>query len=264
MHPILVKLGPITIHTYGFLLALGVLAAIGLSSWLSKKENQDTKVIFDFIFYTLLVGLVGAKLFLFVTDFSYYTRSFSNFKSLLFSGGTFFGGLIFGGFFAAWFLKKHRMNFRIIGDIVGPSVALAHFFGRLGCFFAGCCWGRTAEGCSIAVEFNNPHTTTGVPSHVPLYPTQLIESGLNLLNFLFLIFFYKKKKIHGQVFVLYIFNYSIIRFFVEFFRGDSDRGYIFGGMDHPFTSLSVPQLISIIGIILAIVLYRRFKKKADQ
>jgi phosphatidylglycerol:prolipoprotein diacylglycerol transferase len=260
MHPILVKIGPITIHTYGFMLAIGVLCAIVLSTWLAKKEKLETKVVFDFIFYTLLIGLVGAKLFLLVSDFGYYTRSFSNFKSLLFSGGTFFGGLIFGVLFAAWFLRKHKMNFKVVADIIAPGVALAHFFGRMGCFFAGCCWGREAQGCPIAIEFTHPHTTTGVPHHLPLYPTQLMEAGLNLLNFLVLIISYKKKKFHGQIFTLYIFNYSLIRFFVEFFRGDEDRGYIFGGMEHPFTSLSVPQLISIFGMIAAVVLYKIFKK----
>jgi phosphatidylglycerol:prolipoprotein diacylglycerol transferase len=239
MHPILVKIGPVTIHTYGFMLAIGVLCAIGLSTWLAKKEKLETKIVFDFIFYTLLIGLVGAKLFLLVTDFGFYTRSFSNFKSLLFSGGTFFGGLIFGVLFAAWFLRKHKMNFKVVADS---------------------CWGREAQGCPIAVEFTSPHTTTGVPHSLPLYPTQLMEAGLNLLNFLVLIISYKKKKFQGQIFTLYIFNYSLIRFFVEFFRGDEDRGYIFGGMEQPFTSLSVPQLISIIGMIAAVVLYRIFKK----
>lgn len=264
MHPILVKIGPIIIHTYGMMLAIGVLCAIGLSTGLAKKEKLDTKIVFDFIFYTLLLGLMGAKLFMFVSDFGYYTHSFDNFKSLLFSGGTFYGGLIVGVLFAVWFLRKHKMNFRVLGDIIGPSIALAHFFGRLGCFFAGCCWGREALGCPIAVVFTNPDTTTGVPHHLPLYPTQLMEAGLNLVNFLVLFIAYKKKKFHGQIFVLYIFNYSLIRFFVEFFRGDTDRGYIFGGMETPFTSLSVPQLISIIGIIAAVVLYRIFKKAADK
>lgn len=264
MHPVLVKIGPVTIHTYGFMLAIGVLCAIGLSTWLAKKEKLETKIIFDFIFYTLLIGLVGAKLFLFVTDFGYYTRSFNNFKSLLFSGGTFYGGLIIGVLFAAWFLRKYKMNFKVVADIIVPGIALAHFFGRMGCFFAGCCWGRVAQGCPIAIEFTHPQTTTGVPHHVPLYPTQLMEAGLNLLNFLVLIISYKKKKFHGQIFTLYIFNYSLIRFFVEFFRGDTDRGYIFGGMEHPFTSLSVPQLISIFGMIAAVVLYRIFKRAADE
>ncbi|UCH96580.1 MAG: prolipoprotein diacylglyceryl transferase [Candidatus Aminicenantes bacterium] len=264
MHPILVKIGPITIHTYGFMLAVGVLCAIGLSTWLAKREHLDTKRIVDFIFYTLLIGLVGAKLFLLVTDFSYYTRSFSNFKSLIFSGGTFYGGLIIGVFFAAWYLRKHKISFKVMADIVVPSIALAQFFGRLGCFSAGCCWGRQAQGCPIAVVFTSSDTTTGVPLHAPLYPTQLMEAGLNLLNFIILIISYKKKKFQGQIFAMYIFNYSLIRFFVEFFRGDDDRGYIFGGMAHPFTSLSVPQLISIIGIIAAIILYIRFKKTATK
>jgi phosphatidylglycerol:prolipoprotein diacylglycerol transferase len=265
MHPILVKIGPITIHTYGFMLAIGVLCAIGLSTWLAKKEKLETKIVFDFIFYTLLVGLVGAKVLLFATNYGDYTPlSFNNIKSLLLSGGTFFGGFIFGVLFAAWFLRKHKMDFRVLGDIIVPSIALAHFFGRMGCFFAGCCWGREARGCPLAVEFTNPDTTTGVPHHLPLYPTQLMEAGLNLINFLVLIISFKKKKFPGQVFTLYIFNYSLIRFFLEFFRGDEDRGYIFGSMEQPFTSLSLPQLICIIGIIAAVVLYKIFKKAADK
>jgi phosphatidylglycerol:prolipoprotein diacylglycerol transferase len=245
------------------MLAVGVLCAIGFSTWLAKKEKLETKVVFDFIFYTLLIGLVGAKLFLFVTEIGRYTSSFSNFKSLLFSGGTFFGGLIFGVFFAAWFLRKHKMNFKVVGDIVAPSVALAHFFGRMGCFFAGCCWGRIAgKSCPIAIKFTNNQSSMSDTGFLEkfLYPTQLMEAGLNLLNFVVLFISYKKKKFHGQIFTLYIFNYSLIRFFVEYFRGDDDRGYIIGGMEHPFTSLSVPQLICIIGIITAVVLYKIFKR----
>jgi phosphatidylglycerol:prolipoprotein diacylglycerol transferase len=261
MHPILVKIGPVTIHTYGFLLAVGVLSAIGLCLALAKKQGLDTKVLADFIFYTILVGLLGAKLFLLVTEFGYYSSHPSQIKSLITSAGTFYGGLICGGLFAAWYIRKHKMNFMVLGDIIGPAIALAHFFGRMGCFMAGCCWGREAHNCAVAVEFTSKDTSTGVPLGMPLYPTQLVESILNLLNFIILMILYKRKKFNGQVFSIYIFNYSIIRFLVEFFRGDDDRGYVFGGMDHPFTSLSVPQLISIIGIITAIILYRIFKKK---
>jgi phosphatidylglycerol:prolipoprotein diacylglycerol transferase len=261
MHPILVKIGPITIHTYGFLLAVGVLSAIGLCLVLAKKQGLDTKVLADFIFYTILVGLVGAKLFLLVTEFKYYSSHPGQIKDLITSAGTFYGGLICGGLFAAWYIRKHKMNFMVLGDIMGPAIALAHFFGRMGCFMAGCCWGREAHHCAVAVEFTSKETSTGVPLGTPLYPTQLVESILNLINFIILMILYRGKKFSGQVFSIYIFNYSIIRFFVEFFRGDDDRGYVFGGMDHPFTSLSVPQLISIIGIITAIILYRVFKKK---
>jgi phosphatidylglycerol---prolipoprotein diacylglyceryl transferase len=265
MHPILIKIGPVTIHTYGFLLAVGVILAIVLIIKLAKKTILDTQVLFDFIFYTMLVGLVGAKLWLFVTEIDYYKQDFPDRAfSLLTSAGTFYGGLIFGLFFVIWFVRKHKLDFKIVGDTLGPGVALAHFFGRMGCFFAGCCWGREALNCPIAVEFTSHETTTGVPHNIPLYPVQLIEAGLNLLNFIILFIIYKKKKFDGQVFVFYMFNYSIIRYCVEFFRGDDDRGYVFGNMDHPFTSLSVPQLVSLIGIITAIGLYIKFRKSAKR
>ncbi len=265
MHPILIKLGPVVIHTYGFLLALGVLSAILLSLKLGKKENLDIQVLADFSFYTILVGLLGAKLFLLVTEWKYYSEAPKRILSLITSAGTFYGGLICGAIFVIWYVHKHKLNIRVIGDVMLPAVALAHFFGRMGCFMAGCCWGRNADGCPVAVEFPKAgYDSTGVPYNEPLYPTQLAESILNLLNFILLMILFNKKKFQGQVMAVYVFNYSLIRFCIEFFRGDDDRGYLFGGIDHPFTSLSVPQLISIAGIILAIVLYFRFKKNSKQ
>jgi phosphatidylglycerol:prolipoprotein diacylglycerol transferase len=103
-----------------------------------------------------------------------------------------------------------------------------------------------------------------VPLFIPLYPTQLFEAALNLGNFLFLMALYKKRKFKGQVIAVYIMNYSVIRFIVEYFRGDPDRGYIFGGMDHPWSSLSSPQLISIVGFITALFLLKGFKKKGER
>lgn len=272
MHPILIKLGKwplvgeVNIHTYGFLLAIGVLSAIALAMYHSKKEGLDTRVIADFVFYAILVGLVGAKLWLFITEIGYYLREPSRIPSLLTSAGTFFGGLIFGTLFVVWYVRKHGLDIRRIGDALIPSVALAHFFGRMGCFFAGCCWGREAHGCPIAVTFNNPEATTGIKDFlgVPLYPTQLAEAILNLINFFILFIVFKKRKFKGQVLALYIFNYSLIRLFVEYFRGDDDRGYVIGNMHEPFTSLSIPQVVSIAGIIIAIILWSVFKRKAEE
>jgi phosphatidylglycerol:prolipoprotein diacylglycerol transferase len=261
MHPILIKLGPVTIHTYGFLLAVGVLLSILLCIKLGKKEGISSQVVADFIFYTIIIGLVGAKLFLFVTEIKHYLTYPREIPSLITSAGTFYGGLIFGAIFVVWYVRKHKLDIRIIGDILTPAVALAHFFGRMGCFMAGCCWGRSAEGCAVAVQFTSNETTTGVPPHVPLYPTQLAESILNLLNFIFLFFLFKRKSFKGQVLAVYVINYSIIRFFVEYFRGDLDRGYLMGSVNQPFSSISIPQLISLIGICLGIILYVVFRKK---
>ena len=268
MLPVLVKLGPITIHTYGFLFATGVMLAILLTLHLSKKRGLDTKVVADFLFITILIGLFGAKLFLFVTEIKHYMKFPGEIKYLLTSGGTFYGGLIFGAVFAIWYIRKHKLNYRILGDIAAPSIAMAHFFGRLGCFAAGCCHGRPSADSLFGVTYTSSyaHQHTGVPLNVSVYPTQLVEAILNLLNFvlLFTLYKFKKNRFEGQIFIIYIFNYSIIRFFVEFFRGDHDRGYIFGGLDHPFSSLSAPQLISIIGIVISIILYVVFKRKGEQ
>jgi len=261
MHPILIKLGPLTIHTYGFLLALGVLCGILLTLKLGKLEDLDSRVLSDFMFYTILIGLVGAKVFLFITEIKFYLHKPSEIPKLITSAGTFYGGLIFGAAFVVWYVRKHNLSMPKVGDIMAPAVALAHFFGRMACFTAGCCWGREAHGCPIAVTFPNSGAETGVPQGIPLYPTQMMESLLNLLNFIVLIVLFKKKKFQGQILAIYVFNYSLIRLGVEFFRGDDDRGYVFGGIEHPFSSLSVPQLISIIGIILAITIYFIFKKK---
>jgi len=264
MLPILIKIGPITIHTYGFLFAIGVLLGIILSTYLAKKEGINKDDFSNLLFYTLLIALLGAKLLLVITNLSFYLKRPSELKFLLTSGGTFYGGLIGGILFAIFYIKKKKLDYRVIGDITGPSIALGHFFGRLGCFSAGCCYGRFAGESPLAVKFPNLHQQTGVPTNTPIYPTQLMEAILNLLNFIILFFIYKKRKFKGQIFLMYIFNYSIIRFIVEYFRGDPDRGYIFGNYTHPFSSLSVPQFISIIGIISVSIFYPIFKRKGEK
>jgi len=266
MHPILIQIGPLTIASYGFLFALGALLAILLAFSKARKENIDLKVFTDFIFYVMILSLLGAKLLLLLTNLGYYLKYPAEIKYLLTSGGTFFGGLIAGAVFAVWFMRRHKLSYRVLGDIAGPSLALGHFFGRLGCFAAGCCWGREAGHFSLAVTFSSAKANdlTGVPLHTALYPTQLFEALLNFVNFIILYFAYRKRTFKGQVFALYILNYSMIRFAGEYFRGDPDRGYIFGGMEHPLASLSVPQLICIFGFILALVLRMVFKKLGEK
>lgn len=266
MHPILIRLGPLTIASYGFLFAFGVLLGVLLCFRLAKKEGLDLALFTDFVFWVMLLSLLGSKLWLLVTNLGYYLKYPGELKYLLTSGGAFYGGLIFGAVFAAWFIRRHQLSFRQLGDIVAPALGLGHFFGRLGCFAAGCCWGREATHCAVAVTFTDlkANAITGVPLYLPLYPVQIFEALLNLANFLVLLAWYKKRKFKGQVIAMYMLNYSVIRFAVEYFRGDPDRGYVIGGMDHPWTSLSLPQLVSIIGVITALLLLRGFKKKGER
>ena len=266
MHPILIHAGPLTVASYGFLFAFGTLLGILLCFRLAKKEKLDLAVFADFVFYVMILSLLGAKLWLLVTNLGYYLKYPGEIKYLLTSGGTFFGGLIAGAVFAVWFIRRHRLSWRQLGDIAAPSLALAHFFGRLGCFSAGCCWGREAARFPLAVTFTSlkANSLTGVPLYVPLYPTQLMEAALNLLNFLFLFMLYRKRRFKGQVIAMYILNYSVIRFAVEYFRGDPDRGYVIGGVERPFASLSLPQLVCIVGVATALLLLRGFKKKGEK
>ncbi len=266
MHPILIQAGPLTIASYGFLFALGVLLAVLLCLRLAKKEGLDLAVFADFIFFVMLLSLLGAKLWLLVSNLGYYMKYPGEIKYLLTSGGSFYGGLIFGAVFAIWFIRRHHLSYRQLGDIASPALALGHFFGRLGCFAAGCCWGREAVHFPLAVTFTDlkAQALTGVPLYIPLYPTQLLEAMLNLGNFIFLIALYRKRKFSGQVIAMYMMTYAVIRFVVEYFRGDLDRGYVFGSIDRPWTSLSVPQLVSVIGVVIALLLLRGFKRKGEQ
>ncbi len=262
MHPVLVKLGPLTVHTYGFLMALGV----GLGLWFiyrqAKKAGLDAERIMDAAFYTVLVSLAGAKLALLASNFSYYMSYPRELLSLARSGGVFQGGLLFGVVFALWFFRRKKIPTWPTADIVVPALALGHGFGRIGCFFAGCCYGRACE-LPWAVTFHDEyaHDLTGIPIGTALHPVQLYEALLNFLNFAVLYFALKRKTFPGQVFGLYIINYSVIRFFTEYFRGDhSDKAFLLQGSS-PLLSLTMPQGFCILGGIAGITLLSILKKR---
>jgi phosphatidylglycerol---prolipoprotein diacylglyceryl transferase len=262
MFPILVKIGPLTIHTYGFMMAVGV--AIGL--WFiyvqAKKAGLDANRIMDAAFYTIIVSLIGAKLMLFVSNISYYVSYPRELFALARSGGVFQGGLTFGVVYALWYFHRKKIPTWQTADLIAPALALGHGFGRIGCFSAGCCYGSE---CTLpwAVVFNNEYASelTGVHLHTPLHPVQLYEAVLNFLNFGILYFILKKKKFDGQVFAFYIINYSVIRFLTEYFRGDHSEKIFFIRGATPLSSLSYPQLFCLLGLIgggvLAVVLKRR-------
>jgi phosphatidylglycerol:prolipoprotein diacylglycerol transferase len=262
MHPILLKLGPLTIHTYGFMLALGVALGLWFIYVQGKKHNMDSARLLDMAFYTIIISLIGAKFILFIGHFSYYWRNPGELFSLARSGGVFQGGLAFGILFALWYSRRHKINLWKTADIIGPALALGHGFGRIGCFSAGCCWGRACE-LAWGVEFHNEyaHGITGIPLHTTLHPTQLYESALNFLNFLVLFFILKRKKFDGQVFLFYIVNYSIIRYFTEFYRGDhAAKTYILQNPS-PYLSISLPQLFAICGFVIGIIFLLILRKK---
>lgn len=163
-----------------------------------------------------------------------------------------YGGII-GGILAAWiYCKVAKLKFMKYFDLVMPSVALAQGFGRIGCFLAGCCYGKETES-AFHIIF---HDSAYAPNNVPLIPTQLISSGLDFLNCIFLMWFAGKKKGDGQVAGLYLVCYSVGRFVLEFFRGDLERGSV--------GSLSTSQFIAIFTAVAGVVLFFWFGKRKTE
>ena len=262
MFPILIRLGPVTIHTYGFMMALGVASGLLFLYLQSKRQGLDAVKLVDAGFYTILVSLVGAKLILFVGNVSYYLEYPAELLSLARSGGVFQGGLVFGVIFAVWYFRRRQIRFWKAADIIGPALALGHGFGRIGCFMAGCCYGRVCDSpWGVYFESQYAHDLTGIPLGRALHPVQLYEGALNFVNFLVLFLLLRKKKFDGQVFSSYIIFYSVIRYVTEFYRGDHpDRAFLLQSSS-PYLSLTYPQFFCILGILCGGLLYFFLKRK---
>jgi phosphatidylglycerol:prolipoprotein diacylglycerol transferase len=262
MYPILVKIGPLTIHTYGFLMAVGVACGLWFIYVQAKKSGLDAVRIMDAAFYTIIISLIGAKLVLFLSNVGYYVSYPRELFSLARSGGVFQGGLLFGTVFALWYFHRKKIPTWKTADLIAPALALGHGFGRIGCFSAGCCYG---SGCSLpwAAVFKNPYAAqlTGVHLNEPIHPVQLYEAILNFINFGVLFLILKKKRFDGQVFSFYILNYSVIRFFTEYFRGDHGDNIYFIRGDSALSSLSYPQLFCVLGLVAGAVLLVVLKRR---
>ncbi len=251
MLPELFKIGPIIITPYGILVTIGFISAILLARYNAiKREKLDGNLIFDFGVGLALSALIGAKILLIFTE-PYFYKNPSNIFSMDFlrSGGVFYGGFLGAIFYAIYYLRKHKLPSYKVADCFGSAIPLGHMFGRFGCFSAGCCHGKYCPINFLSVKFTNPHCHVE-PSllGVPIYPTQLMEAFGNFLIFLFLFNLHKKKKFDGQIIFLYIIFYGILRFFIEFLRGD-ERGWVI--KDY----ISTSQFIALILVPIAIYLY---------
>lgn len=221
MHPVLFTIGSFTVYSYGLLVAVGFFA--GMKYMVSRSSDVPIKKqqLYDFLFYLILFGIAGARLLYVFTNLDFFvTHPFDIIK--IWEGGlVFYGGFLAVLLFSFFYCKNKKIDIRKLADIASPALALGHTFGRIGCFFAGCCYGRE---CDFFLSVNHRH------------PTQLYESLGNLAIFFILHNINKKEHRKGAVFIFYLCMYSVLRFFVEFFRGD-DRGLFIVGF-------SIAQIIS--------------------
>jgi phosphatidylglycerol---prolipoprotein diacylglyceryl transferase len=249
MYPRLLELGPLTVYTYGVLLAAAYLFGLKLAMVRAKSRNLDQTRILDLGIYIIISALVGAKLLLLVTDFRTFTDNPRELLSLARSGGVFYGGLILAVSVALWYIRRIGLPLWTTCDVFAPGIALGHVVGRLGCLFAGCCYGKPTS-VPWAITFTDPFAATnvGTPLNVPLHPTQVYEAGAEALILLVLLGTESRGRPYpGRTFWLYILLYSISRYVIEIYRGDP-RGAIGVFSTSQFISLLLAPLA--IGMLL--------------
>lgn len=252
MHPVLIRFGPFTVHTYGFLIAIGFLVALWLAILQAKKEGIHPARIMDLGFYILLAAIIGSRLFFILINAGQYINQPLDVFKIWEGGLVFYGGVLLAVPVAVWYMKRNGMDLWNTADIFAPSIAIGHVFGRLGCLAAGCCHGRAAEGLPWGIIFTDPECLA--PTNVLLHPTQLYESAGEFIIFITLVLLRTNKSFTGQLFMMYLILYAVLRFIVEFFRGDAGRGFIMEG-------LSISQGISILLFIAAIVGFFMLRKR---
>ena len=247
MYPELFSIGPVTVYSYGVLLAISYLLGLWLAMRRAKQWGLDPNRVLDLGIYIIIAALVGAKLLLLIVDFDQFSRSTADLLSLARSGGVFYGGLILAIVVAFWYVGRHRMPLWTTCDVFAPGIALGHVTGRLGCLAAGCCYGRPTDQ-PWAITFTNPlaAANVGTPLGIPLHPTQIYEAGAELLILVLLLATERRGRVFaGRTFWMYLLLYAISRFVIEFYRGDQ-RGEILG--------LSTSQFISVVLAPLSLVM----------
>ena len=221
MYNDLFSIGPFTIHGYGLMIGLGFAAACMTGDFRARKKGLDPDLTFNLAVVTIVLGFCCAKVLYLLTVLPELLADPSRFRDLS-SGFVVFGGILGGGFFSWLLCRYKKASFLAYADLCMPSIALAQAFGRIGCFLAGCCYGKVTDG-PFAVTFSHSYIA---PNGVPLLPTQLISGALNVIHILILLAVARRQKREGEVFAAYMIFYSFGRFAVEFLRGDLDRGFV--------------------------------------
>ena len=211
----------LSLPTYGLLLAIAFLAALAVAVRGARREGIATTAITDLWIISLLAGVIGAKLLLYLLDWRYYFDNPAAILASLRSAGVWYGGLLVAVAACLIVVKRRGLDGWVIGDIAAPAISLGQAIGRLGCFAAGCCYGKACE-LPWAVTFSNPraHEITGVPLSVPLHPTQLYHALADFTLFLILLRLVPRRRFNGQALLAYLILYAILRGVIEAFRGD--------------------------------------------
>jgi phosphatidylglycerol:prolipoprotein diacylglycerol transferase len=254
MHPILFRLGSLTIYTYGPLLAAGLAFGWGYNALRAARSGLDPHKIWAMGVYATLAGLLASKVWLWLSDYRYYAIHLREILRMVASPttGTFYGGLA-GAFLMIWlYTRSHNMPFLWVMDSCAAGLALGHAIGRLGCFFAGCCYGKpTSLPWGVTFTSEVAARISQTPLHTPLHPTQLYEAGAEFLNFILLASLGRRPGFAGQRTGAYFVLYGLERGVIEFFRGDAGRTMMY------HDSVSLMQVVSVGMVLTGVLLWSR-------
>ena len=239
----LLTIGPLTIYGYGLMIAIGIIAAWIVAEYRADKKNLSRDTVFTLLIWCVIGGLLGAKIFFWITEIKDIIADPSYILDTLTDGFVVYGGIIGGIVSGVIYSRFAKVEFWKYFDLVMPSVALAQGFGRIGCLLAGCCYGLETNS-AISIVFKNSEYA---PNGVRLIPTQIYSSILDFGHFVLLVIIARRSRKDGQVAACYLIFYSIGRFVLEFFRGDLIRGSV--GI------LSTSQFISIFIFAVGVILF---------
>lgn len=242
MNPIAFEVFGLSIGWYGIIISCGILLGVVIASYRAKKENIPADTIIDLVLWAVPVAVIGTRVYYVAFNWSYYGQNFLQIFNMRQGGLAIHGGIIAGVLVGYFFCKFKKIGFWKLADICAPSIILGQAIGRWGNFINQEAYGRPTN-LPWAIEING----------INVHPTFLYESLWNILVFAFLMYYSKKKKYEGQIFLLYLILYSAARFFIESLRVDS---LMFG-------SFRVAQLISIVTILGAIAVGIYLKKRAN-
>ncbi len=254
MFPEFVTVGGFTVYSYGVMLATAFFTAIMLALRRARSVGIEPQVIVDISIVILIGAVVGAKLFYVIGHWSRYAADPGRLLETLRAGGVFQGGLVVAVILAVLYLGWKKQPIWLVADVAAPGIAIGQAIGRVGCFAAGCCYGKPVDHTQVpwAVAFG-PDSVAGAAPGVFRHPTQVYESLLMVAVFVALLVLWRYRRFDGQVFWWYVVLYSLVRGgVVEWFRGD--HGTIWLG-------LTGQQLISVatfvVGLLMLLYLARR-------
>jgi phosphatidylglycerol:prolipoprotein diacylglycerol transferase len=226
MFPILFKIGPVTIYTYGLLAATGFAAAVVWAVRSAPRFGLSSRFMMDLGFYIILSALVGSRLLFIILAWDYYKGNPLDMLKFWQGGLVFYGGVVLALIVSFFYVRYREQPFMDSADAVAPGLALGQAIGRLGCLAAGCCYGLESD-LPWAITFG--HEYCAAPTGISLHPTQLYSSISLLAVFGLTAVLQRRRRFPGQVFWTYTLLHGLLRPFQETFRGDfRGASFVFG------------------------------------